>query len=183
MKNRISLLLILLGLALFLFQATGSFALESVAANRSIHAGKVVDDQQGLLALSGFNNTIWPISNNLTYKPTGSITNNTSKPLHLTINAKMIAPLPLKKFTLNIRFGSLSTDPTLYFSEADTSAKSIQSILIQPGQTFTIPVQSLFKTVSEQATVSYSFRIVSTDGKIDTTLQDSAAAPRRQIFR
>ena len=175
MKNRVAILLIVLGLALSFFQLSKSGALGNTSIDRSFTAS-VVADSSGYLAVNGFNNTDNQISNNLTYKQVGSITNNFNEPVNLKISVVPVNLTTTKKWTIDLKFGT----GIITFNDKDVAAKSI-SLTLPAGSV--LPEEAIFKTAGEYVTLSYAFDASTPSGSVKIQLTDTSTAPRRQILR
>lgn len=177
MRNRISFILIALGLLLALFALADSGALSKVRLNRTLRAPSIVTDSSGILSLTGFNNPTYSLDNK-TWKSVGTIINNSNTTLNVQVSVKLVSLIPFKTCTLQLKFNSYNN---LTFSRGDIWVIKTTSISIAPGGTVQVEGIMTPKT-GIIATTTFEFQASDTTGNISIDLVDNPNMRRCQNY-
>ncbi len=190
-KNR-TILLIGLGLLLALISRAGSGALSQVVADRNTNAATTVSDCDGILDLTGFKNCYVLTTS---YAVTGTIVNNSNKPLQLRLYidpditlAKRYTGNQDVNWTLSFRlYRNCSACTTCNFKGTGRSHPAgiwTPRYQILPGGTFT--VQTSMKSTSRKgyrfaAETSFIFDALGADG-FSIYIEDTPSSPRNHSY-
>lgn len=157
------------------------FALVSIPYSAALNGGKmertasafVADDENGILKLTGFNNKYYDL--NSTYTSVGSITNNTSQNLKLTVT---ICP----EFSLNHIFSKfgIKLGTTKYEFKMSNSNPCEVALDLSSGQTVDV---TAYLTQNYFGPLKIAFKISAVDstGACSIQINDTDSTPRRII--
>ena len=190
-KNSI-VLLIGFGLLLALLIGAGSGAFSHVVADRNTNAAQTVADSNGIMNLTGFNNSYVLTTS---YAVTGTIVNNSNKTLQLRLyidpNITLAREYNTTKkiaWTLSFRLYRSSTTYTTYnFNGTGPSNPAgiwTPRYQILPGETFT--VRTMMTSASKKGyrfatDTSFIFDALGTDG-FSLYVEDTLDSPRSHAY-
>ncbi len=191
MKRFLSIALIVTGLFLSLFAVSASGAINISNLDRTATAGATVDDDAGIITLTGLNNNSYVL--NTTYQQIATITNNSNQSLLFRVymdpeitrtrNASVT-------WTLRVRIINSAGTSVYQFSFTGKStanpagvwSSATANLPIASGETYTLRgYLSVSNKTNFNANAIFSIQAVNSSG-LSVYISDSASSPRKQYY-
>lgn len=169
LKNKLAMLSFLLSLIFICYSTPFSGALSQGRMERAATA-RVVDDEDGLLKLKGFNNKSYDL--NGSYTKFGSIVNNTNQIIILTVTIEPDYNIQNLSTRFNVKIGNAKAK----FNSSHTSQKQV-SISLIPGQAIDVHA-SLKQNFFSSLLVKFHFEASDLAGTYTMQLGDTIDTPR-----
>ncbi len=169
-KNKYTKIFFILSLLFALVSLPYSAAISQGRLERTATA-RVVNDENGLIMLKGFQNKSYDLSGN--YYSFGTITNNSNRIMKLTVT---IQP-DFNILHLFSRFGIKIGAEEIEFRYGASSPRQI-SLILSPGQVMEVKA-SLIQNILSTLTVDFQFTATDAAGSYTIRLSNTPRSPRR----